>query len=159
MSWSDCINSRGRSMKSIKLALVGVLAWSWAFFIPASYAGMISVQEVVTEQSLRLEIQALIDRADVQAQLVKLGVTEAEAKARIDRMTTAELQEVHAKWQALPAAGDVAGLIAFLFIVFVVTDMMCATDLFTFVKCIHEPADVERPRDPNRTYPGERYSK
>lgn len=103
---------------------------------PAAQAGLIGTQEVV-EQSLRdqqrTELKNFLARDEVRAQLVDWGVDPAAAQARVDSLNEAELNEMAARMQDLPAGGDVLGAIVFVFLVLLVTDILGFTDIFPFV--------------------------
>ncbi len=63
-------------------------------------------------------VQAALSRADVQAQLEKLGVNPVDAVARVASLTDSELADVSTRMESLPAGGD--GFIVVLGIVFLV---------------------------------------
>ncbi|MFZ1625205.1 MAG: PA2779 family protein [Gammaproteobacteria bacterium] len=63
-------------------------------------------------------VQAALSRADVQAQLEKLGVNPVDAVTRVASLNDSELADVSARMDSLPAGGD--GFIAVIGIVFIV---------------------------------------
>lgn len=100
-------------------------------------AAMVGTDEVLgmagaTDQ--RAELVALIERADVREQLVAYGVDPADARMRIQNMTDAEVAQLHGRIDELPAgSASVVGVALVVFIVFVVTDVIGATDIFPFI--------------------------
>ncbi len=74
-----------------------------------------------------------IKRGDVQEQLLSMGVTTADIESRINQMTQEEIAQLNQQIDQLPAGGDGLGLILMLFIVFIITDAVGATDIFPFV--------------------------
>ena len=72
-------------------------------------------------------------RADVQEQLLGMGVTTADIESRIDQMTQEEIAQLNQQIDQLPAGGGVLGVALVVFIVFVVTDVIGATDIFPFI--------------------------
>jgi hypothetical protein len=72
------------------------------------------------------------------APLVEWGVDAAEAKARVDAMTDAEVVEVAARLDHLPAGGSavgaVIGAIVLIFLVLLITDLLGLTNVFPFVR-------------------------
>jgi hypothetical protein len=52
-------------------------------------------------------------------------------------MTDQEVARLNQHLAELPAGGDVLGVILILFIVFIITDMLGATDIFPFVKPVN----------------------
>ena len=52
---------------------------------------------------------------------------------RIAQMTDQEIAHLNQQLAELPAGGDVLGLVVLIFIVFIITDAIGATDIFPFV--------------------------
>ena len=50
--------------------------------------------------------------------------------------SAAELAEFEQQLAEAPTGEGVVGIIVLFLVVFIITDMLCATDLFPFVKCI-----------------------
>jgi hypothetical protein len=75
----------------------------------------------------------VIQRNDVQQQLLSLGVRSADIEERISSMTQQEIAQLNQQINQLPAGGDALGLIVLIFIVFVITDVIGATDIFPFI--------------------------
>lgn len=76
-------------------------------------------------------IEATLSRADVQAQLVALGVDPADATQRIASLSDSELNLVTEKLDQLPAGGDgFFGLIGFVFIVLLILELTGVIDIF-----------------------------
>ena len=74
-----------------------------------------------------------IHRVDVQEQMVRTGVSTADIENRIDNMTQDEIAQLNQQIDELPAGGDIIGIIVLLFIIFVITDVIGATDIFPFI--------------------------
>jgi hypothetical protein len=72
----------------------------------------------------------------VQQQLVELGVNPDAAKARVAAMTDAEIAQLNQSLADMPAGGSVLGVLLIIFLVFVITDVLGATDIFPFIKPI-----------------------
>lgn len=103
-------------------------------------AGMVGTDEVIAEEQHQVDKQALLtmlEEDEVKAKLEALGVPEEQVKSRIDAMTSEELAQFNEQLEDLPAGSGVAGVIVLFLVVFIVTDMLCATDVFTFVRCIN----------------------
>ena len=83
-------------MKKIARLLTLVLV----FIVPQAYAGMIGV-----EGSERERVKTLLERPEVAAELEKLGVPPAEAKARVYAMTQEEVSQLAGRVDALAAGG------------------------------------------------------
>ena len=74
-----------------------------------------------------------IKRADVQAQLSSMGVSPADVEARVNQMTHEEIAQLNQRMAELPAGADVLGTALFIFLIFVITDVIGATDIFPFI--------------------------
>ena len=74
-----------------------------------------------------------INRVDVQEQLLNMGVNTAELEGRISQMTQQEIAQLNQQINDLPAGGDVLGIIVLIFIIFIITDVIGATDIFPFI--------------------------
>lgn len=118
-------------------AVVASTVLGSALVAPVARAGMISTQEIVERtqgKQQRAEIKAWLARDDVASQLVAWGVDPADAQARVDSLSPAELEEMAQKMDQLPAGGDVIAAVVFVFLVLLVTDILGFTDIFPFVK-------------------------
>ena len=125
------IASYRRRVIALLLLLLAPLA------LPA-HAGMVETADVLSEardDNQRAEVLALLERSEVEAHLEALGVEPAAARARVAAMTNAEIAQLHARIEDMPAGGSsvlTAALV--VFVVFVVTDVIGATDIFPFVR-------------------------
>ena len=124
-------------IQKAKRVLAGVMAVLMLFVtINQAQAAMISNQAIV-QQLDRQQAVALFDRADVQEQLTQLGVDSQLAKSRVAAMSDAEIAQLNLHLADQPAGQDILGLAFMVFVVFVITDMLGATDVFPFVKNIN----------------------
>ena len=78
-------------------------------------------------------LQQLFKQEAAQQQLQKWGVNPDQIKGRIDRLTDAELARINQQVNDLQAGGGVLGVLLVLFLVFVLTDIFGATDIFPFI--------------------------
>lgn len=100
-------------------------------------ASMISNAELAAVEAqleLRDQVMQQITRTDVQQQLVAMGVSVKDVEQRIAAMTDAEIAQLHSQLQDLPAGAGVIGIALFIFVVFVITDVIGATDIFPFIQ-------------------------
>jgi hypothetical protein len=110
-------------------------------FTQSVQAAIVSTEQVVTaaaaEQN-RAKVAATFERADVQAELKKMGVSTDEARARVAAMSDAEAASVANKINSLPAGGDgIVGAIVFIFVLLLVTDILGLTKVFPFTRSMH----------------------
>lgn len=125
-----------RLAKPVSYALItGVLALS--LHGPAARAAMVTTDQIVSAQQSqqdRAKVHALLAREDVKQALSARGVSTADIQARVAAMTDQEVNTLSSKLDQLPAGGDALGILAFIFIVLIITDIMGLTDIFPFVK-------------------------
>ncbi|WP_227506777.1 PA2779 family protein [Marinobacter subterrani] len=118
------------------MALMMTLGSVWS---TTASAGMVGTGEVLGQQQVQLDRQQLInmlDRQDVQDKLTDLGVSQDQVKERIQNLTPAELADFEQQLAEAPAGEGVVGIIVLFLLVFIITDMLCATNIFPFVNCI-----------------------
>ncbi len=124
-------------IQKAKRVLAGVMAvLMLSVTVNQAQAGMISNQ-AIAQQLDRQQAIALFDRADVQEQLTQLGVDSELAKSRVAAMSDAEIAQLNQHLADQPAGQDILSLAFMVFLVFVITDMLGATDVFPFVKNIN----------------------
>jgi hypothetical protein len=78
-------------------------------------------------------LQQLFEQEAAQQQLQEWGVNPEQIKSRIDRLTDAELARINQQVNDLQAGGGVLGVLLVIFLVFVITDIFGATDIFPFI--------------------------
>lgn len=103
-------------------------------------AAMVSNEQLLSQAQHNVTVKqvlATLDRSDVQNKLVALGVDPQAAKARVSKMNDQELAKLAQNMDQMPAGSGVLGLVVVIFIVLVVTDMLGATDVFSFVHDIN----------------------
>ena len=74
-----------------------------------------------------------INRVEVQQQLLDMGVSTADIESRVNQMTQQEIAQLNQQINELPAGSGVLGFILVIFIVFVITDVIGATNIFSFI--------------------------
>lgn len=100
------------------------------------HAGLVGTDEVLAEARMeenRAELLQMLERDEVRQKLEAMGVEPADAEQRVERMTEAELAQLQTRMDEVPAGGDALGVALAVFIVFIVTDVIGATDVFPFV--------------------------
>ena len=108
--------------------------------IPLAQAAMIGTPEVVTEQQQQVDRQQLLtmlDDQDVQKKLESMGVERDQVEKPINSLTAAELAQFNQQLDQAPAGAGVVGVIVLFLVIFIITDMLCATNIFNFVNCIN----------------------
>ena len=133
-----CNRVRSQGDKMHRLLIIVTLLAS----IMASYAqaGMVSTQSVINagaESYTQQQLQTALASDQLRAQLAELGVDADQLSDRVASLTPDEIVRLNAELEQQPAGG-IEGLLLTVFIVFIITDMLCATDIFSFVKCINK---------------------
>ena len=130
-----------RTRKAI--ALTVALALSHTAGLQAAHAGMIATDAVAAQvtqaeaQSRRANVLATLNRADVAEALAAKGVDMDAARARIASLSDAEVVALADQLDHAPAgASDVLGVIVFIFLVLLVTDILGFTKVFPFTRSI-----------------------
>jgi hypothetical protein len=125
-----------RLIKPVSHVVVfGLLALS--LHIPAANASMIGTEAVIDSAQVRQDrarLHQILNRDDVKAELIARGVDPAQVQARVDSLTDQEVQTLSTRMDQMPAGGDVLGLIVFVFLVLLITDILGFTNIFPFVK-------------------------
>jgi len=101
-----------------------------------AYAAMVGTTTALQQAQHsyeRTELLEMLDREGVQSQLQSMGVDAEAAKQRVAAMTDDEILQLNARLAEMPAGGDGLGIILLLFVIFIITDMLGATDIFPFV--------------------------
>lgn len=117
------------------LVVLGLLALS--LHLPAANAALVGTEALVhaaQAQQDRERVLNALNRDDVQARLVARGVDPAQVQTRLESLTDEEVQTLAAKMDQLPAGGDGLGILVFLFVVLLITDILGFTNIFPFVK-------------------------
>ena len=114
---------------------------SFAGLVSSAHAGVIGAAAVadvaVVGSSSQARLDHLLDRADVVAALSERGVDPAQVRARVAALTDAEAAQLLQQIDAAPAgASDVLGVIVFIFVLLLVTDVLGFTKVFPFTRSI-----------------------
>ena len=103
-------------------------------------AGMVGTAQALAAEQGRLdrdELVSLLEREDLQRQLSALGVDVQHAQERVAALTDAEVARINQRVAELPAGGSALGVVLFIFIVLIITDVLGITDIFAFVRPIN----------------------
>lgn len=117
------------------------MAWFLSFLlallpIMPAQAAMLGNSVIISEQQTafeKAEILEILDQEFTRQQLEAWGVSPEMARARINSLTGQELANLNRQFNELEAGGDILGILLIIFIVFVITDAIGATDIFPFV--------------------------
>ncbi len=123
-----------RVEKSVSILMTLILLMITAP-VPSIFAAMVGTEAILVNQdtlNARDQLRSFLDRKDVQAQLRARGIDAAEAQARIDSLSDAEVMQIADKVDQLPAGGSFWGTVLYLaviaFIVVLVLELLGYTD-------------------------------
>jgi hypothetical protein len=131
-----------RFRRSAKFVSVFLTIFLLLIYMPVQsvFAAMVETEAVLGNaevQSARAKVRMFLERQDVRDTLTAQGIDPLEAKARVNSLSDAEVQELAAKIDQLPAGGNFVGtliiIIAVALLVLLITDMLGLTDIFTFI--------------------------
>lgn len=118
------------------------LAWLLAALlmlmpVMGAQAAMLGTDTLITSarsQQSVTELQQLLQHEDAQQQLLALGVSPEQVRERVAGLSDSELARINQGIDTLNAGGDsVLGILLIIFIVFVITDVIGATNIFPFI--------------------------
>lgn len=95
-----------------------------------------AVQMTAPASTGREALTDLLARADVQAELARLGVDPAVAAERVAALSDAEVASLHQRMDDVAAGGSVVGAIVFIFVLLLVTDILGLTKVFPFTRSV-----------------------
>jgi hypothetical protein len=96
-------------------------------------AAMLGTDTLLESAQTRDSLQQLLGREAAQQQLLALGVDPEWVATRTASLSENELARINQGIEQLNAGGDALGVILIVFIVFVITDVIGATDIFPFI--------------------------
>lgn len=114
---------RKKVLKSVS-ALMALFLVMISTPVGSVFAAMIGTEAILENQSLagaRDQLRSFLDREDVQSVLTDRGIDPAEAKARVDSLSDAEVMQIAEKIDGLPAGGDFWGTFVFIVIIIFLT--------------------------------------
>lgn len=127
------------NLKVLKTTAAVLLVSMGMVSLPAQ-AAMISTEEAVQlampAGNERAAVNALMARADVQAELARFGVDPALAAERVAALSDAEIASLHQRVQSETAGGSVVGVIVFIFVLLLITDILGLTKVFPFTRSV-----------------------
>ena len=112
-----------RVEKSVSI-LMAVLMLMISAPVSSVFAAMIGTEALLVNpdtSDARDQLRSFLDRKEVQAELTARGIDPAEAKARVDSLSDAEVMQIADKIDGLPAGGDFWGTFVFVLVIIFVT--------------------------------------
>jgi len=97
------------------LSILGVLLLS----ITSAQAAMVSTSDILL-QSERVQLINMLEREDVQRQLIELGVDPESSLMRVEQMTIEELAQINGRLSELPAGAGIGTTDLLLIIILII---------------------------------------
>lgn len=111
--------------------------------LPAARAAMVPTDQVIEQGSATSDqerVKSFLAREDVRHQLEALGVDPDDAAARVAGLSDSEVNKIVNRLDELPAGqdafGTIVGAAVLIFIVLLITDILCFTSVYPFTKCV-----------------------
>lgn len=125
------------------IALTVAIALSHTAGLQAAQAAMIATDAVAVTAAdaqmaaRRAQVLETLNRADVAQALIEKGVDMDAARARVASLSDAEVTQLADQLDKAPAgASDVLGVIVFIFVLLLITDILGFTKVFPFTRSV-----------------------
>ncbi len=121
-------------MKISKLLISFILSLS--IFSSSMFADVVNTRELM-HSAPKANIDSFLAKQEVQDKLAALGVSPSTIKEKMASLSDDEIAQINQKIDEMPAGGDVGaivGVLAFIFIVLLITDILGFTKVFTFTR-------------------------
>lgn len=113
---------------------------SLSLFSSTMFAGVISTKDVLHESHSSVTIDNFLAKQEVQSKLLEFGVSAENVQARIATLTDEEIAQINEQIETMPAGGSaggaILGVLVFIFIVLLITDILGFTKVFNFTKSV-----------------------
>lgn len=128
----------GRAKQGLTFLIAAqmVVATQWATTARAEMIGTGATIERRAAQADRQSLLSEVRRDEVRRELVDMGVDPAEAEARLMALSDSEVTSMVAQMEDGSAGAGIVGTLGTIFIILLVTDLLCLTRLFNFTRCV-----------------------
>lgn len=107
--------------------------------VTLAQAEMLSTDIAISKYIALSDRTVLMDelqRDAVQEQIVAMGIDPAEAAARLAALSDTEVASILTQIENDNAGADIIGTLFTVFIILLVTDLLCFTSFFNFTRCV-----------------------
>ena len=119
-----------------KLGIVIVSLSLLGLQLAPAQAAMVGTEQLVKNEQARVnraQLLTMLERGDVQAQLMEMGVDPQLAQERVAGLTDAEIAQLNDHLAELPAGSGALEIILIILLVFIITDIIGVTNIFPFI--------------------------
>ncbi len=111
--------------------------------LPVARAAMVSTEQVISEDAAtedRERVMNFLGREDVRREMEALGIDPEEAAARAKALSDEEIAQITNKLDETAVGQDavaaIVGAVVLIFIILMITDLLCWTRVFPFTRCV-----------------------
>ncbi len=111
--------------------------------LPVARAAMVSTEQVISEDAAtedRERVMNFLGREDVRREMEALGIDPEEAAARAKALSDEEITQITNKLDDTAVGQDavaaIVGAVVLIFIILMITDLLCWTRVFPFTRCV-----------------------
>lgn len=111
--------------------------------LPVARAAMVSTEQVISEDAAtedRERVMNFLGREDVRREMEALGIDPEEAAARAKALSDEEIAQITNKLDDTAVGQDavaaIVGAVVLIFIILMITDLLCWTRVFPFTRCV-----------------------
>jgi hypothetical protein len=100
------------------------------------FAEMVQTRELLNSAP-KANLESFLAKQEVQDKLAALGVSNDTLKQRMASLSDEEIAQINQKIDEMPAGADVGaiiGVLAFIFVLLLITDILGLTKVFTFTR-------------------------
>jgi predicted PurR-regulated permease PerM len=125
-----------KAIRSVSVWMLALVFTAGVVFQPSAMAaneGMVTTQQLLSQQQHSdnlAKVNAFMSQDKVQQMLTERGVNVDDAKMRIASLSDAELEQLSAQIDELPAGQGALGFLLFLLVFFMLLDIAGVTDIF-----------------------------
>ncbi|NNF23795.1 MAG: PA2779 family protein [Rhodobacteraceae bacterium] len=120
---------------------VGIAA---QLLVATQYGTMAQAQMISTDTAInghvvdtsRAALLQELQRAEIRDELVRQGIDPAEVEARLSALSDAEIQQTLSQMEDGSSGAGIVGTLGAIFIILLITDILCLTRLFNFTRCV-----------------------
>lgn len=125
------------------LSVFMILCVAGSTMIHSAQAALVTTEQAVAAQAAALapgnghaRLAEALGRADVQAQLERLGVSADEAQARVAALSDEEAARLAVQIDSAPVGSGIVGALLLVFFVLLATDILGLTKVFPFTRSV-----------------------
>lgn len=123
-------------MRKIAAVITTLGFMSGTLIAPVAHAGIITTDAYVQQASAdqqREQVAEMLQRDNVREHMLAMGVDPANVEARLAGLSDAEVAQLAAGIEDMPAGAGVVEALLFVVLVFVILDIAGVTDVFPFI--------------------------